>query len=295
MRKLIKKNPLIQVGVWLVDNHFELVWLTAKDDVQNNEKNTPHFCRIPCTEQAQLMPKILAEIQATLPTSSFQVKFITAILPHQLWAKTLILQQSLSASEYEQQCRYTLEQELPITLEELWYDYTNTPLKQGVRLDIFAVRKTIAQNLLQQFSPLKIDVLSTAVHCLFKAFCYLSKRYVTPSSLFIYQEKQWLIAFRQSTQEWQVVSQMHSASISGENEHNPTETASQSDKTAVNLTALYQQFAQRYNDVSEIFVYSSADEIMLDKPYQRLRCAFSPIALGAALWQTELQQDENIN
>lgn len=56
-----------------------------------------------------------------------------AISPHLTWSKTLILPQTLNAQECEQQCRFILQKELPIPLDELWFDYLTTPLKQGFR------------------------------------------------------------------------------------------------------------------------------------------------------------------
>ena len=47
--------------------------------------------------------------------------------------------------------------ELPIPLDELWFDYLTTPLKQGFRLDITAIRQESANAELEKIFAAKID------------------------------------------------------------------------------------------------------------------------------------------
>ena len=47
--------------------------------------------------------------------------------------------------------------ELPIPLDELWFDYLTTPLKQGFRLDITAIRQESANAELAKIFAAKID------------------------------------------------------------------------------------------------------------------------------------------
>ena len=47
--------------------------------------------------------------------------------------------------------------ELPIPLDELWFDYLTTPLKQGFRLDITAIRKESANAEISKIFAAKID------------------------------------------------------------------------------------------------------------------------------------------
>ena len=47
--------------------------------------------------------------------------------------------------------------ELPIPLDELWFDYLTTPLKQGFRLDITAIRQESANRRIRKIFATKID------------------------------------------------------------------------------------------------------------------------------------------
>ncbi len=269
MGKLIKKNTTIHVGIWLTQHHFELVWFN-QDKVENN---SPHFCRVdinaPNTINSTLFEQISNQMEIQRP---LEIKWVTAILPHQVWFKSLLLQHHLNESECDHQCRYTLENELPIPLDDLWFDYITQPLKQGLRLDIFAVRKIVAQSLLIQFLPLNIKVLDTVVSCLYRAFCYTLQTTPSNHSLLIYQDEQNTILFRQTQQEWQIISHPSQA----------------------NLIELYQLFAQRYQQkTDDIWLYSQAENIQFHAKYQRITSDIPLIALGASLWQKNWQQNEN--
>ncbi|MDH2926528.1 pilus assembly protein PilM [Lonepinella koalarum] len=269
MGKLIKKNTTIQVGIWITKQYFELVWF-AQDKMT---ENTPHFCRVnidtPNSIQATLVEHMSNHINIQRP---LEIKWVTAMLPHKVWSKSIILPHHLNENECDHQCRYILENELPIALDELWFDYMTTPLKQGLRLDIFAVRKAVGQTRLIQFLPLNIKTLDTAVHCLYRAFGYLFKTTPSSNDLFIYQDQQSTILFRQTPQEWQILS-------------SPNQT---------NLTELYQQFVQRYEqNIDNILLYCETNNIQFHQPYQQVTSDIPLIPLGAALWQKDWQQNEN--
>ena len=146
----IKRTPSIQVGLWLRHHAVDVVWF--------DKDNRPHS---ECLEKLDLLelPATLNRRLAMPARRKSPYKFITAIMPHHIWQKTLILPHNLTPLECEQQCHFTLSNELPLPLEEIWYDYAATPLKQGFRLEIFAIRQQIATDYLQQFMPLQIEVL----------------------------------------------------------------------------------------------------------------------------------------
>ena len=60
--------------------------------------------------------------------------------------------------------------ELPIPLDELWFDYLTTPLKQGFRLDITAIRQESANAELAKYLPLKLTALDLLNHSILRAF-----------------------------------------------------------------------------------------------------------------------------
>ncbi|WP_439241440.1 hypothetical protein [Lonepinella sp. BR2474] len=267
MEKFIKKHNRLQVGIWVTKHHYELVWLES----DKNAKKTPHFCRVTHLAITDIRTTLYEKLPAHMTTPRpLSIDWVTPCLPHQVWYKNLLLQEQLAESECKQQCRYTIEKELPIPLDELWFDYVTTPLKQGLRLDIFAVKREVAQGLLTHFLPLKIKVLDTMTGCLYRAFRYVLNSTPSAQSLYIYQDTQFTLLFRQTQQEWQILSQSKQA----------------------DLTELYQQFTQRYEQpIDKILYYSTLPDYHFSVPHQRVTSDIPLIPLGAALWKTGWQMD----
>ena len=126
-----RKQRKQQIGVSKQQDNLYFVWLDELHKVQSICLNA---------QQKDIFSQLLPH----LPQKNSQCCFIGAISPHLTWSKTLILPQTLNAQECEQQCRFILQKELPIPLDELWFDYLTTPLKQGFRLDITAIRQESA-------------------------------------------------------------------------------------------------------------------------------------------------------
>ena len=214
---------------------------------------------------------IFSQLLPYLPQKTNQCCFIGAISPHLTWSKTLILPQTLNAQECEQQCRFILQKELPIPLDELWFDYLTTPLKQGFRLDITAIRKESANAELAKYLPLKLTALDLLNHSILRAFYAILGQEPT-NALFLYQDQQGCLAVCERLQQRQVLQ-------------------SQRD-----LYELYQQFTQRFPEtIEQIYVYQTPDMLNSDtielqpKDWQRIETDLPFIALGNALWQTDLK------
>lgn len=191
--------------------------------------------------------------------------------PHLTWSKTLILPQTLNAQECEQQCRFILQKELPIPLDELWFDYLAMPLKQGFRLDITAIRQESANAELEKYLPLKLTALDSLNHSILRAF-YAILGQEPINTLFLYQDQQGCLAVCERLQQRQVLQ-------------------SQGD-----LSELYQQFTQRFPEtIEQIYMYQTPDILnshtieLLSQDWQRIETDFPFIALGNALWQTDLK------
>ena len=206
-----------------------------------------------------------------LPQKTNQCCFIGAISPHLTWSKTLILPQTLNAQECEQQCRFILQKELPIPLDELWFDYLTTPLKQGFRLDITAIRQESAKVELAKYLPLKLTALDLLNHSILRAFYAILGQEPT-NALFLYQDQQGCLAVCERLQQRQVLQ-------------------SQGD-----LSEFYQQFIQRFPEtIEQIYVYQTPDMLnshtieLQPKDWQRIETDLPFIALGNALWQTDLK------
>ena len=214
---------------------------------------------------------IFSHLLPYLPQKTNQCCFIGAISPHLTWSKTLILPQTLNAQECEQQCRFILQKELPIPLDELWFDYLTTPLKQGFRLDITAIRQESANAELAKYLPLKLTALDLLNHSILRAFYAILGQEPT-NALFLYQDQQGCLAVCERLQQRQVLQ-------------------SQRD-----LSELYQQFIQRFPEkIEQVYVYQTLDMLnshtieSLPKNWQRIETDLPFIALGNALWQTDLK------
>ena len=75
--------------------------------------------------------------------------------------------------------------ELPIPLDELWFDYLTTPLKQGFRLDITAIRQESANAELEKYLPLKLTTLDLLNHSILRAFYAILGQEPTNALFFI--------------------------------------------------------------------------------------------------------------
>ena len=164
-----------------------------------------------------------------------------------------------------------MQKELPIPLDELWFDYLAIPLKQGFRLDITAIRQQSAKAELVKYSPLKLTVLDLLNHSILRAF-YVILGQEPINTLFLYQDQQGCLAVCERLQQRQVLQ-------------------SQSD-----LSELYQQFIQRFPEtIEQVYVYQTPDILnsrtieSLPQDWQRIETDLPFIALGNALWQTDLK------
>ena len=197
---------------------------------------------------------------------------LASIPAHLTWSKVLMLPQVLNAQECHQQCKFVIEKELPISLNELWFDYRSTSLKQGFRLDVTAIRKSTAQTYLQDFQPFKINVLDVASNAILRAFQYLLNEQVrSENTLFLFQEDDYCLAICERSQQSQIL-QSHE-----------------------NLTALYEQFTERFEgQLEQVFVYQiPSSHTPLPENWQRVETELPFIALGNALWQKDLHQQKS--
>ena len=253
-RKQLKQK----IGVSKQQDNLYFVWLDEFYKVQSICLNG---------QQKDFFPQLLPH----LPQKANQCCFIGSISAHLTWSKTLILPQTLNAQECEQQCRFILQKELPIPLDELWFDYLTTPLKQGFRLDITAIRKESANAELAKYLPLKLTALDLLNHSILRAFYAILGQEPT-NALFLYQDQQGCLAVCERLQQRQVLQ-------------------SQSD-----LSELYQQFIQRFPEtIEQIYVYQTPDILnsrtieLLPQDWLRIETDLPFIALGNALWQTDLK------
>lgn len=249
---LSKTSNHIQVGLHLNQQHIDVCYF--------DQQNQPHFFTQPQSQASHIVQKIMEN----LATDKVKLRFISALSPHHIWYKSLLLPQQLNATECDQQCRFILEQELPIPLNELWFDYRTDCLKQGFKLELFAVKKDLAKDYLRQFFPLQINVLDSITHSILRATEYLAQTRLDKESVVIYQDSQLQMAIQPLPHQNVVLQQTYG-----------------------NLTALLSQFCQRYTiEPQQIFVYRQNAESILNARLLETELPF--IALGNALWQSNL-------
>lgn len=249
---------MLKIGVWRQQNKLDAVWFQQQEakylSINMNDIETL---------QAQIAQRLAVEQVKKLPFA-----FISAISPHQIWSKSLVLPQVLSPYETEQQCRFVLEQELPVSVKDLWFDYRTDISKQGFHLEIFAIQKVVALAHTASLSPLKIQVLDNVVHAIIRAFEYVLKRGMSGGNMLIYQEDERVFLIRPKAFQNQVL--QHSSE---------------------DLTALYQQFCERNDFQPEnVFVYRTGVPLVpLDPSWQEIKTELPLVALGNALWQKDPQ------
>ena len=257
-----KNHRTLQIGIHRKQGYFDFVWFDELEQPQ---------CYQIFVNDKDFKNRFLQHLKIQFQGKTFPLQFVASISAHLTWSKVLMLPQILNAQECHQQCKFVIEKELPIPLEELWFDYISNPLKQGFRLEITTIREASAQTYLQDFHPFKINVLDIVPHSILRAFQYLLNEQVrSENTLFLFQDDDYCLAICERAQQSQIL-QSHE-----------------------NLTALYEQFSERFEgQLERIFVYQlPSSYTLLPEHWQRVETDLPFIALGNALWQKDLYQQK---
>lgn len=257
-----KNHRTLQIGIHRKQGYFDFVWFDELEQPQ---------CYQIFVNDKDFKNRFLQHLRIQFQGKTFPLQFVASISAHLTWSKVLMLPQLLNSQECHQQCKFVIEKELPISLDELWFDYRSTPLKQGFRLDVTAIRKSTAQTYLQDFQPFKINVLDVASNAILRAFQYLLNEQVrSENTLFLFQEDDYCLAICERSQQSQIL------------------------QSYENLTALYEQFTERFEgQIERILVYQiPSSHTPLPENWQRVETDLPFIALGNALWQKDLYQQK---
>ena len=257
-----KNHRTLQIGIHCKQGYFDFVWFDELEQPQ---------CYQIFVNDKDFKNRFLQHLKIQFQGKTFPLQFVASISAHLTWSKVLMLPQLLNSQECHQQCKFVIEKELPIPLDELWFDYISTPLKQGFRLEITAIREASAQTYLQDFQPFRINVLDVVPHSILRAFQYLLNEQVrSENTLFLFQEDDYCLAICERSQQSQIL-QSHE-----------------------NLTVLYEQFTERFEGkLEQVFVYQipSSHTALLEN-WQRVETDLPFVALGNALWQKDLHQQK---
>lgn len=256
-KNIIAENNPITVGLWKSKSEWQFVWFDAEKHI--------HYKTFLKLDLALLTQSISQSL--SYEVSLEQCNFVTSILPHQLWQKTLVLPLTMNADEVEQQCRYVLQNDIPVPLEDIWFDFLLTKLNQGVRIDIFAILRKVACHYVEQLEPIPISILDSVTNSLQYGFNYLLTENSIPKeldALYLYQDEDQCIA---------LMEQIHRTLIMERKEEG--------------LVELYHNFCQQYDvKPKNIFVYQSIEgDDIFPTEWQRISTIFPLIALGNALWK----------
>lgn len=258
-----KKRKIVQVGVYQQQSHIQFVWL-------NNLKQVQFLSFL--MSETNIKTQLMARVIQDYPQNRLQLHLIGCVSPHLTWSKTLILPHMLNAQECEQQCSFVLQKELPVSLEELWFDYAVMDLKQGFRLDIHAIRRQKVCEIQQISDELLLNVLDVAHHATMRAFCFLLGEEVQEKALYLYQDEFHCFAIMNTAHSQQFL------------------------QTSENLTALYTQFCQRFNvEIDCVYVYRAKDveQTGLPENWLQIETDIPFIALGNALWRIDMTQNNS--
>ncbi|WP_233127079.1 pilus assembly protein PilM [Rodentibacter sp. Ppn85] len=258
-----KKRKIVQVGVHQQQSHVQFVWLDNLKQVQ--------FLSFLMSE-TNVKAQLIARVMQDFPQNRLQLYFVGCVSPHLTWSKNLILPHTLNTQECEQQCSFILQEELPIPLEELWFDYVTTDLKQGFRLDIYAIRRQTAYETQWICDELLLNVLDVAHHSIMRAFRFLLGE-VQENALYLYQDESHCFAVMDTAHSQQLL------------------------QTSENLTALCSKFCQRFNvEVEYVYVYqtTNVEQTDLPKNWRQVKTDIPFIALGNALWRIDWVQNNSL-
>ncbi len=255
MRPNKKTANILQIGIHRQDEQWQFLWF--------DEQKQPHFLTKndnPPLKLSDLTPQFAKSICTWI-----------ACLPNQhVWAKTIILTQKLNEQECQQQCNLIIENELPTDFDDIWYDYQYKELTQGAKLAIYVVRKQTAQNYVHRFFPIKINTLDCLSNSLLRAFHYFHPQKEKMETLYLYQDRNGCIAIQEIGQQTIVLQ-----------------------KNDKNITALYQEFCQRFNcQPQQVWCYCEKNEQQnITHKWNIINTELPFIALGNALWgRNELYQ-----
>lgn len=257
-----KNHRTLQIGIHRKQGYFDFVWFDELEQPQ---------CYQIFVNDKDFKNRFLQHLKIQFQGKTFPLQFVASISAHLTWSKVLMLPQILNTQECHQQCKFVIEKELPIPLDELWFDYISTPLKQGFCLEITAIREASAKTYLQDFQPFRINVLNVVPHSILRAFQYLLNEQVrSENTLFLFQEDDYCLAICERAQQSQIL-QSHE-----------------------NLIALYEQFTERFErQFEQVFVYQiPSSYTLLPEHWHRIETDLPFIALGNALWQKDLHQQK---
>ncbi|WP_443092514.1 hypothetical protein [Basfia succiniciproducens] len=255
----------VNVGIYGIvrdgKQQLDVVWLDERDKVYQEKQLLP---------AAYSQYEMISLIHKSLGYERLNAKFISVISPHHIWSRSLFLPTILTHQECEQQCAYTLQNELPVPLDSVFYDYSATEVAEGTYLKIYAVMQKVAQEQVAGCAPYHINILDNAALAIKRAFNFIIPEDFPEDTLFLYRDESISLAIQTKTEIEQRILQLNQTGLSD----------------------LYTVFCRRYNEQpAHCYAYSNIER--RDSPHWRLvETPYPFMALGAALWSAEERKKE---
>lgn len=244
----------IMVGIWQSSQGFQIAWF--------DDQGIPYYGFSPSAEYGQLRQQIALQT----PKLNFKrIKWVSAVHSQKIWHRSLILTTNSTKQEIHMHCKHTLERELPLPIAEIYFDYASVNLDSAsMRVDLFAIKRSIAEEYIQKYSPLKLDVLDAITQAIMVAFKYLLPEDNNSSTLFLYQEDQQILG---------IYPQKTNDLIWCKNDFYPSEFC--------------KQFSQMHSlEIGQVVIWQAGtSKARIPDHWKQIHSEIPLVALGCALWQ----------
>ncbi|MCK3654708.1 hypothetical protein A4G19_02680 [Pasteurellaceae bacterium Macca] len=144
----LKKRPLLQIGCSENERYICLVYT-------QHQQQHYHFLAKPCDEMAFLHDQFT------------QFRLVRAVPHHYIYRQVTFFPPHYTATQIYRQLIRQLQQELPLPLEAVYFDYHHSRHKEGQRLALLAIRQDYAHALCLKHRP---TVLDCELHCLLRGY-----------------------------------------------------------------------------------------------------------------------------
>ena len=263
-------RTLMPIGLWPRGTQVDVVWFEksrlARAKPHLNLAPEARTATLSLAPESTLMSRIISEM---IKPPKVEPLFISAVLPSSVWERSIVVPQTLSEAECEEQCRNLLANELPVPLDKVWFDFHPTPLKQGTLIEMSAVLIEHAQAQTAKFGSTPVRILDSASHALSRAFEHLMPT-LPKDALHLYADDDYAIAFQQKGYDFNIL-QISEA----------------------NLTALFAQYCERFQFTPDSVCFymknENAEQIaeLTARGWLHCQTKLPLIALGLALWHLD--------
>lgn len=145
--------------------------------------NGTHFCAV-CFQNNALQVQWFDNEQQLIAAIPPTAEIVYSISHQHIWRKVLFLAKQYHNKNLLPQIIQILKQELPLAIEEVYFDYHIQHLTNGIRLSLFALRKNFAVPLQSRQT-----IWDCELHCIARALLHLNQQSFENIELFYFPLK----------------------------------------------------------------------------------------------------------